>query len=130
MARGYCRKCKCCLKSFAPTRVTAVTSATARLPTANEPARPPAKLAGSANPRTRATSATRGTSLASAPGGRANLGVPTAPGPHWLSFDANAHVFCVLPRPPRPNQMLNPGARPTRRRSNNAEKKHGLIWTA
>jgi hypothetical protein len=32
MVRGYRRKCKCCLSSFAPTRVTAVTNATARLP--------------------------------------------------------------------------------------------------
>ena len=38
MARRGRRKCKCCLKLF-PARVTAVTSATARLPVADGPAR-------------------------------------------------------------------------------------------
>ena len=46
MARGDRRKCKCCRESD-PTRVTVITSATVRRPAAEQPAKPPAKRAGS-----------------------------------------------------------------------------------
>jgi hypothetical protein len=57
MARELRRKCKCCLKLFVPTRVTAGTSATARLPAADEPVRLRAKPAGSPGRRTSTTAA-------------------------------------------------------------------------
>ena len=102
MARGDRRKCKCCLKLFRPDRVTVATSGTARLLAADEPARRPAKLVGSANPRTRVTSATPGTSPGSAPGDRAILAIGASCDVHRLRYKTSQQHNPLIPNPKRP----------------------------
>jgi len=71
MARGRRRKCKCCRKLFRPDPRNSATSATARGPCAEQPAKPSAKPSGSPGPRTATTFEGPCISPAARPGGRA-----------------------------------------------------------
>jgi hypothetical protein len=81
MARGNRRKCKCCQELFRPDPRNRHHQRYCSAPAAEQPAKPPAKRAGSLPPRTRTSSTARCTWPGFGRGGRAILAIGARFGP-------------------------------------------------